>query len=210
MARLEWRSDDVVGRRHELYARAAPVFRMNGYAGTTLKALALACGLSIPALYTYFPSKRAFALFPLMALYPELHGPPPVPEVASPQSVLATWVELAAREMPNYVLAMRLAQEAGLRPDERRRLETNLAEHATLLGGLARQAAPHLDERTARELAWGMIFLAVAPSLAGAEAERDRLRGQLRALLRGYGVSLPGPTNRQTALASTADFFGIR
>ena len=70
VARLEWRNDDGVGRRHELYARAAPIFRKHGYAGTTLKALARACELSIPALYRYFPSKKAFALFPLMALYP--------------------------------------------------------------------------------------------------------------------------------------------
>ena len=74
VARLEWRNDDGVGRRHELYARAAPIFRKHGYAGTTLKALARACELSIPALYRYFPSKKAFALFPLMALYPELHA----------------------------------------------------------------------------------------------------------------------------------------
>ena len=201
MARLEWRSDDVVGRRHELYARAGPLFRQHGFAGTTLKALAMACGLSVPALYTYFPSKRAFALFPLEALYPELHGPPPMPEAASPQTVLAMWVRGATREMPNYILAMRLAQEAGLRPDERRRMETNLDQHATFLGGLARQAAPHLDERSAAELGWGMMFLAVAPSLASGEAEADRLRRQLHALLRGYGVRLTDPTHRQTPLA---------
>src|SRR5437899_7750411 len=102
---------------------------MNGYAGTTLKALALACGLSIPALYRYFPSKRAFALFPLMALYPELHKPPPVTQLDTPESILALWVEGAAREMPNYVLAQRLALEVGLRPEEQRRLDSNLTDH---------------------------------------------------------------------------------
>jgi AcrR family transcriptional regulator len=201
VARLEWRSDDLVGKRYELYARAAPLFRRHGFAGTTLKALAVACGLSVPALYNYFPSKRAFALFPLMALYPELHGPPPMPEDASPQTVLAMWVQGATREMPNYVLAMRMAQEAGLQPDERRRMEANLTEHAALIGAVARQAAPHLDERSAAELGWGMMFLAVAPSLASGEAEADRLRRQLHALLRGYGVSVTDPARRQAPLA---------
>ena len=73
--RPEWRTDGLVARRSELYVRASPTFRRYGYRESTLKALAAACGLSIPALYRYFPSKRAFGLFPLVALYPELHQP---------------------------------------------------------------------------------------------------------------------------------------
>lgn len=190
-----------MGRRHELFARAAPIFRKHGYAGTTLKALAQGCQLSIPALYTYFPSKRAFALFPLTALYPELHGPPPVPLTGSPELVLAGWVEGAAREMPNYVLALRLALEAGLRVEERRRVEANLAEHAELLAGIIRKAAPHLDTRSAADLAWTMILLISGPAVAGSEADGDRLRRQLLALLSGYGVSIAAYIPNRAALA---------
>ncbi len=99
--RPEWRSDEPYARRRELYVRAAPVFRKHGYRGATLKALADACGLSIPAIYRYFPSKKAFALFPLAALYPELQAPPPNVTAGDPLELLAGWVEAAAAEMPN-------------------------------------------------------------------------------------------------------------
>ena len=83
-------SDDLYARRRELYRRGAPVFRRYGYREATLKTLARACGLSIPALYRYFPSKRAFALFPLVALYPELNSPPP--DVSGdPSALLSGW-----------------------------------------------------------------------------------------------------------------------
>jgi AcrR family transcriptional regulator len=194
--RSEWESDEPVSRRHELYTRAAPIFRKNGYRGTTLKALATACGLSIPGLYRYFPSKKAFALFPLMSLYPELHAPPPDVSVGDPLALLSGWVEAAAAEMPKYILAARLVREVGLLPDEQRKMDANLAEHIVVLTDLARRAAPHLDERTARELASAMINTALGSALTGVEPKPEGLRRQLRALLRGYGLSLP-PARRR-------------
>ena len=182
-------SDDIPARRRQLYMRAAPVFQRNGYRGSTMKALARACGLSIPALYRYFPSKRAFALFPLVALYPELHGPPPDLS-ADPVTILAGWIEAATEELPNYTLALWLAAEAGLTDAENRRVEANLAVHVEFLGTVARSAAPRLDERAARELARAMINIAVGQSVARREPDAVALRRQLRALLRGYGVSL--------------------
>ncbi|MEJ7697786.1 MAG: helix-turn-helix domain-containing protein [Candidatus Limnocylindrales bacterium] len=59
--------DSLRVRRQALYRLAAPVFRRHGYRQATLKQLAAACGMSIPALYRYFPSKRDFALYPLSA-----------------------------------------------------------------------------------------------------------------------------------------------
>jgi AcrR family transcriptional regulator len=200
VARLEWRNNDGVGRRHELYARAAPIFRRHGYAGTTMKALARACELSIPALYRYFPSKKAFALFPLMALYPELHEGSPRLSTTDPASLLFQWIDNAADDMPNYVLALRLAQETGLRADERLKVQSNLAEHAQLLASIARHAAPSLDECAATDLAWAMINVAIAPALTGSEPEGARLRRQLRALLGGYGLPVkPGVFQRANA-----------
>ena len=189
MDRPEWRSEDPAGRRRELYARAARVFRRNGYRGATLKALARACGLSIPALYRYFPSKRAFALFPLQALYPELQPPPP-DLTGDPLRLLGGWVDAAAADMPNYGLALRLARDAGHTEDEQRRIEANLTAHAAAVGGLARRAAPDLDGRAATELAWAMISVACGPALTGVEPQPEGLRRQLRALLRGYGLSV--------------------
>lgn len=189
--RPEWTSDEPFARRRELYLRAAPVLRAYGYRGSTLKALANACGLSIPALYRYFPSKKALALFPLVALYPELHAPPPDVSAGDPAAHLAAWIEAAVSEAPNYVLAARLIREAGLTDDEQRRMDAALANHITLLGDLAVRAAPHLTEARSRELAATMINVAVAPAMTGIEPEPAAQRRELRALLRGHGVRLP-------------------
>lgn len=189
--RPEWTADEPYARRRELYVRAAPIFRRHGYRGATLKALASACGLSIPALYRYFPSKKAFALFPLAALYPDLHGPPPDLTVGDPAAHLSGWIEGAVAEAPYYTLAARLLGEVGLRESEQRRMDANLAEHIALVGDLARRAAPHLGEARSRELAATMINVALAPAVTGIEPEPDALRRELRALLRGHGVVVP-------------------
>ena len=191
--RPEWHSDGQFARRHELYAKAAVVFHKYGYRGATLKALAAACGLSIPGLYSYFPSKRALALYPLVALYPTLHAPPPYASSPEPLTVLSGWVESAVEEMPNYTLAMRLAMEVGLQPEERRRVQANLAEHAALLSDLARRAAPSVDGMA---VAWAMINLATGPALSGSESDPQLLRRQLQALLRGYGIRLVAAPRR--------------
>lgn len=188
--RPEWASDEPWARRRELYLRAAPVFRKHGYRGATLKALASACGLSIPALYRYFPSKRAFALYPLATLYPELQGPPPDLSVGDPAGHLAFWIDSAVSEAPIYLLAARLAREVDLTDHERRRSDANLSEHVALVGEVARRAAPHLSEATARDLASAMINLALGPALTGIESEPHNLRRELRSLLRGYGVPM--------------------
>ena len=189
--RREWRQDDLVVRRHELYVRAAPVLRRLGYREATLKALADACGLSIPALYRYFPSKRAFALFPLVALYPELHEPGPDVNVGDPRMHLIGWIDAAVAEMPNYTLALRLSREVGLDRIEQHRVEENLAAHITIVATLVRGAGSHLDDAIAREVASAMISITTGAVLTGLEIEPASLRRRLRALLRGYGIILP-------------------
>jgi AcrR family transcriptional regulator len=187
----EWASVEKYARRQELYARAATVFRRYGYRNATLKALANACGLSIPALYRYFPSKRAFALFPLVALYPELSPAPPQVDDADAADLLSGWIDAAAEELSHYTLALRLAREIELTAAEQRRIESNLTEHAAMLGLIARRAAPNLSERRARELAGTMINIASGPASTGLQTDPAALRRQLRTLLRGYGVVLP-------------------
>ncbi len=190
--RPEWTSDELLARRRELYVRAAPVFRKDGYRGATLKALANACGLSIPALYRYFPSKRAFALYPLVPLYPELHRPRPAANTGDPLSRLSSWIEGAVAEMPHYILAARLSREAGLDDEEQHKLDANLADHVLILRDIARRAGPHLDDQAAQELARTMVNVVLGPALTGLESEPQALRRELRALLRGYGVIVPG------------------
>ena len=55
--------DRLEGRRRELFALAAPVFRRHGYRGATMKALAHACGLSPASLHHYFGSKEELATY---------------------------------------------------------------------------------------------------------------------------------------------------
>lgn len=189
--RAEWLTEEPFSRRQELFLRAAPVFRRRGYRGSTLKELASACGLSIPGLYRYFPSKKALALFPLRSLYPELHGPPPEVSTGDPLQHLNGWVEAAVAEMPNYLLALELSREAGLRPAEQRKAAVNLDEHITIVADLALRAAPHVSDRAARELASTMVHVALGSAVTGLPPDPESLRRQLRALLRGYGLHLP-------------------
>lgn len=90
------------------------------------------CGLSIPALYRYFPSKKAMALFPLVAIYPDLHAPPPDINAADPMDILSGWVDAAVGTLPDYTLALRFAREVGLSSDEQRKVKANLVEHSPL------------------------------------------------------------------------------
>lgn len=189
--RREWASDEPFGRRREIYLRAAPIFTRHGYRGATLKAIAHACGLSIPGLYRYFPSKKALALFPLVALHPDLHGPAPDVSRGDARSHLSAWIEAAVAEAPNYRLAARLLLEVGLEDHERHRMDANLGVHIGLLADLACRASPHLGSTRGRELAASMINVALAPALTGIEPDPDGLRRELRALLRGHGVVLP-------------------
>lgn len=188
--RTAWVGETQYQRRYELYARTAPVFARHGYRQATLKALAKASGLSIPGLYRYFPSKRALALFPLVALHPELHDAPTVAG-ADPRLVLANWIDAASAMLPFYTLALRLSHEIGLSAAEQRKVEANLGEHASLLAALARDAAPQLTQRSARELAMAMISLASAPGGIGLAPQPATLHRQLWRLLRSYGVILP-------------------
>ena len=189
--RPEWASGEPFARRRELYVRAAPVFRKLGYRGATLKALADACGLSIPALYRYFPSKRAFALFPLASMYPELQGPAPDVTVGDPLTHLSGWIEGAVAELPNYVLAARLLRDTGFGGEEQRKADASLADHLTILVDLVRRAGPHLDDRAGQEVAQALVNVALGPALTGLEPDPQALRRELRALLRGYGLILP-------------------
>ena len=140
--RPEWTSDELFARRRELYVRAAPVFLKHGYRGATLKALANACGLSIPALYRYFPSKRAFALYPLVSLYPELHAPRPDATTGDPLSRLSSWIRGSRRRDAALHPRSSLLREAGSRrsgaaPDRQEISPITWRSSATSLGAPA-------------------------------------------------------------------------
>lgn len=179
---------DHYARRRALYARAAPLFRQLGYRMVTLKALARACGMSIPALYRYFPSKRAFALFPLTAVDPSLHRVPTFPPDCDPLLPLRHFVDAAAHEMPQYMLAVALLREIDPGEVDGVAMAANVGETAAVLAAQARAAAPALGETAARELASAALALVVGPALVELGTTPDELRRQLRALFRAYLV----------------------
>ena len=187
----EWAGDSVYDRRAELFARAAPVFEVHGYRGASLKAIAAACGMSIPGLYRYFPSKRALALYPLRSMYPELHPPAPDVSTGDPGQLLAAWIDGAVGDARNYVLAASLLGEVGLTDDERAAVDAGLVAHIELLASVARRAAPHLPPDAGRELVEAMLNLALAPAMTGIASAAPGLRRQLRVLVRSYGIALP-------------------
>src|SRR5262245_52090786 len=96
--------------RRELFALAAPVFRRDGFRGSTIKALAHACGLSPASLYHYFGSKEDFATYLVRRPRMDWDSIWIDPET-DPLAQLASLVELSVAELPNYLLALRLEDE---------------------------------------------------------------------------------------------------
>ena len=172
-------------RRMEIYRRVAPVFRQHGYRGATLKQLAHAAGLSIPALYRYFPSKRSLAFFPLVAAEPELH--PVAPDASKPLLVLSGFVRSAVEQLPYYSLAMQLSIELGVEHRADRRTREQLDATGEVLARCARCVAPRLGAEDARDLASTMLTLAIGSTWTGPRSGA-RLRRLLQAALRTYLV----------------------
>ncbi len=183
--------DDLRARRQQLYHLAAPVFRQHGYRDVTLKQLASACRLSTPALYRYFPSKKAFALFPISA------ANRPDPEcfwavTADPVVHLRLWLDHAAWERADFLLAVRLASEMG---DEgglgEEHLET-FAFHQSLVASILTRVAPRLADREAREMAESLLAVSFGGETIGSDwsataARRRFARLLLPELIRGGG-----------------------
>lgn len=200
---------DLYARRRALYARAAPLFRQLGYRQVTLKALARACGVSIPALYRYFPSKRAFALFPLVATDPSLHRIPVFPPDADPLLPLRHFVEAAVAEMPQYLLALSLQREMDHDEVDLPAQAVNLAAVAQALAAQACAAAPALSDDAAREFARAALALVTGPALVELGTTPAELRRQLHILLRAYLVPAGGDAARLDAVLGTDEPAGV-
>ena len=189
--------DDLRVHRQHLYRRAAPVFRQHGYRNAPLKQLAAACELSIPALYRYFPSKRDFALYPLS----EANRPTDecfAGVAADPLVHLRLWLDHAAWERQDFLLALRLNQEMGEQAGPTQEHAETFDFHVGLVAGLLTSAAPSLTHGRARELvesllamsfgaeaigaqwppaeAWTRFVRLLVPELVRAGAEPDRVR----------------------------------
>jgi AcrR family transcriptional regulator len=142
------RSVRLDGRRRALFALAAPVFRSHGYRGATIKALAHACGLRPATLYHYFRSKADMATCLLGGPRMDWDSTWVDPGV-DPVDQLARLLDLAVDELPNYLLAMRLAAE--------------------IAGGHGVSTSRSFHEG---EAVFGRLIAAVAPGMSRAQALR--------------------------------------
>ncbi|MEO6207829.1 MAG: TetR/AcrR family transcriptional regulator, partial [Candidatus Limnocylindrales bacterium] len=110
---LPWRhrgGGQPEARRRELFRLAAPVFRRDGYRRATIKALAHACGLSPASVCHYFGSKEEMATY--LVRRPRMDWDSTwVDPDADPLGQLAQLPDLSLAVLPNYLLALRLADE---------------------------------------------------------------------------------------------------
>ena len=157
---------DLRVHRQELYRRAAPVFGRHGYRDAGLKELAAACGLSIPGLYRYFPSKRDLALYPLS----EANRPGNGCFISAPDDPivhLQLWLDHAAWERRDFLLALRFAGELGETGGLSDEHTATFAYHIALLVSLLRGAAPRLGEQRARELVEALLAMSFGAEAIG-------------------------------------------
>lgn len=158
--------EDLRVHRQRLYRRAAPVFWRHGYRQAALKQVAAACGLSIPALYHYFPSKRDLALYPLSA------ANRPSAECfrrasADPLVHLRLWLDHAAWERPDFLLALRHRPEVGDAGTLSQEHHETFSFHVGLVAGFLRTAAPGLTEGRSRELSESLLAVSFGAQAIG-------------------------------------------
>jgi AcrR family transcriptional regulator len=182
-----WRhhgNDRLEARRRELFALASPVFRQHGYRGATIKALAHACGLSPASLYHYFGSKEDMATYILRR--PQMDWDSTwVDPKTDPLAQLAQLVDLSLAELPNYLLAMRLADEiAGTAPDRAGHVRV-YREGEAVFARLIAASAPEMTRAAATRVARDALSTMVGSAIVGLDPEPDAVvRERVVAVLR--------------------------
>jgi AcrR family transcriptional regulator len=185
-----WRllgGDPLDGRRRELFVMAAPVFRQHGYRGATIKALAHACGLSPASLYHYFRSKEEMATCLLRG--PKLHWDSTwVDPATDPLLQLRSLVDLSLTEVPNFLLALRLAEEIAGGASRDGAHARAFREGESVFGRLLVAAAPALSRRQAERVARDVLSAMVGSAVIGLDPEpeaevRDRVVAVMRTAL---------------------------
>lgn len=174
-------------RRRELFKLAAPVFREHGYRGTTIKALAYACHLAPAGLYHYFASKADLATYVVRQPHLDWRSIYIDPDV-DPLRQLSGFVDLAILELPDFLLALDLAEELQL-PGIVRIRRAMFTEGEAVFGRYLAAVRPGLTPEAARELARLLLALLVGSHEIGRGVEpdaapmRDRIVRVLRAEL---------------------------
>ena len=167
-----------------MFARAAPVFRQHGYRGATVKALAHACGLSPASLYHYFRSKEDMATYLLGR--PRMDWDSTwVDPATDPLVQLRSLVDLALTELPNYLLALRLAEEISGGTSRDGAHVRAFREGESVFARLLVAAAPGMSRRQAERAARDGLSAIVGSAVMGLDPEPDaEVRHRVVAVLR--------------------------
>ena len=188
-----WRflgGEQLDGRRRELFSLAAPVFRRYGYRGATIKALAHACWLSPASLYHYFGSKEELATYILRRPQMDWDSTWVDPET-DPIVQLAQLLDLSLTELPDYLLALRLADEIdGTARDPGSHART-FREGEAVFARLVAASAPGLSRADATRVARDALSAMVGSAMLGLDPEPEAaVRGRVTAILRAALVPI--------------------
>lgn len=183
-----WRlrgSDRLDARRRALFALAAPVFRRDGYRGATIKALAHACGLSPASLYHYFGSKEELATY--LIRRPRMDWDSTwIDPTTDPLAQLAQLLDLSLSELPNYLLALRLADEIGGVVSDGGEHARTFREGEAVFARLVAASAPAMSRPDATRVARDALSAMVGSAVLGLDPEPgSAVRERVVAVLRG-------------------------
>jgi len=162
---------------------AAPIFRRHGFRGATIKAIAHACGLSPATLYHYFRSKEELATY--LVRRPQMDWDSTwVDPKTDPLVQLEQLLDLSLTELPNYLLALRLADEiAGTVSDHGSHART-FREGEAVFARLVAASAPAMSRAAATRVARDALSAMVGSAVVGLDPEPEAaIRGRVVAVL---------------------------
>ncbi len=197
----------VLPRKAELFRLAAPLFAEHGYRGATIRKLAHACDLSPAGVYHHFGSKLGLALFPILGRAGSLQRCHEHLRSSSPDALvrLRILIDSGLDELPDFLLALQLAEESGYKPRAERALRAIFRDAVTTLATVAREAAPGMSSTRAIEFAQAAIAIFLGSAVPGFDRDAAALRAQLVGLAQIYLVPAGADPGRlEAALASRA------
>lgn len=176
----------------ELFRIAAPLFAEFGYRGATIRRLADACHLSPAGLYHHFGSKLELALFPVLGREASLQRCREMLRSSSPDAVvrLRILIDSGLEDLPDFLLALRLAEESGYKPRAEGALRAIFRDGVATFATVAREAAPRISSARAMEFAQAAIAIFLSSAVPGFERNPAALRAQLLGLAQTYLVPL--------------------
>jgi len=181
----------VEPRKFELFRIAAPMFAEDGYRGVTMRSVARACGLSPAGLYHHFGSKLGLALFPIFGRAASLQRCREHLRSSSSDALvrLRLVIDSGLEELPDFLLALRLAEESGYKPRAEDALRAIFRDAVTTLATVAREAAPALSSERAMEFAQAAIAVFLGSAVPGFDHNTGALRVQLVGLAQAYLIT---------------------